>query len=111
MVEVPLNTAYMGSFLEHQVGVSAPRVAVIDPSFAQRFVDSADACRAIERFYVLGDDPTAAIGLLRDAGWEAQPFAVLLDGDAAAATFPAVTPRDLGAIFFTCGTTGPSARA
>lgn len=108
MVEVPLNTAYSGSFLEHQVSLAAPRAAVVDAMFADRFVASADACRSIERFYVVGEEVDKACAALREAGWVAEPWDALLAGDPGATTFPTVTPRDLGAIFFTSGTTGPS---
>ena len=37
MVEVPINTAYSGSFLEHQVRTTRPRIAVVEAEFAERF--------------------------------------------------------------------------
>jgi carnitine-CoA ligase len=106
MVEVPLNTAYRGSFLEHQVGVAAPRSAVIDASFAERFVESRDVTKVIERFWVVGEGVDAACAVLRAEGWAAEPFADLESVDPGA--LPDPSPRDLAAIFFTSGTTGPS---
>ncbi len=108
MAEVPINTAYVGSFLEHQVRTVAPRVGVIAPEFAERFVGGEGAYASIERFYVLGGgaDTDAAIALLGGAGYGAAPFTELAAG--AAAELPEVRYTDLGAVFFTSGTTGLS---
>ncbi|MEE8601485.1 AMP-binding protein [Euzebya tangerina] len=110
MVEVPLNTAYEGSFLEHQVGTAAPTVAVVDAPFADRFVASRSACQSITTFFVVGEHPNAACSTLADAGWEARPWDSLTTAgvEPAAPTLPDVGPTDLAAIFFTSGTTGPS---
>ena len=110
MVEVPINTAYRGAFLEHQVGTVAPRVALIDAEHAERFVESRDACSAIERFYVLGDDAEVAQAreLLADHGWPSEPFAALLAPAGGPTGLPDVAASDLAAVFFTSGTTGLS---
>jgi carnitine-CoA ligase len=110
MIEVPINTAYRGSFLEHQVRVAAPRVAVVDATFADRFVESAEVCRVIQRFWVVGDtaeDIDAACERLAAAGWHAEPWPALI-ASTPRSDFPAVTPRDPVGILFTSGTTGPS---
>lgn len=106
MVEVPLNSGYRGRFLEHQVRVAAPRQAIVDAEFAERFAESAEHVGSIERFWLVGDDVEAARALLAARGWAAEPFAALLEGPAGPGVDP--SPRDLGAIFFTSGTTGPS---
>lgn len=106
MVEVPINTAYRGQFLEHQASTVRPKLAVIDGSYAERFAESKSACQAIERFWVAGPDADAGIAVLHEAGWEAEPW------DALEASEPVdpveVSPRDLASVFFTSGTTGPS---
>ncbi|MEA2445417.1 MAG: carnitine-CoA ligase [Thermoleophilales bacterium] len=108
MAEVPLNTAYEGTFLEHQVRTTRPRVVVVDPALAPRFLDGGDAYASIERFYVLpGERRDEAIALVRASGRAADPFDVLKEtapGDG----LPEVDYRDLAAIFFTSGTTGLS---
>ncbi len=111
MAEVPINTGYSGTFLEHQVRTTEPRVAVVDAQFAERFVADGDrsAFASIERFYVLGDDAaavSAAIETLGTGGWTAEPWDVLLASDKA--ELPNVRAHDLACILFTSGTTGLS---
>jgi crotonobetaine/carnitine-CoA ligase len=107
LVEVPVNTAYEYDFLAHQVRTSQPSAAVIDDGYAQRFVDIAGDCAGIRKFWVIDNgELDAALKVLRSAGWAAEPFDDLLvrrDVE-----LPEVNGRDLGAIFFTSGTTGPS---
>lgn len=107
LVEVPINTAYEHDFLAHQVRTVESRVAVIDDVHAQKFVDVRDAAEHIERFYVIDTGSAAeATETLRAAGWPVSAWDVLEEGGSA--QLPAVTPRDLAAVFFTSGTTGPS---
>ena len=108
MAEVPINTAYRGTFLEHQVRTTAPRFAVIDAEFAERFAESAAACATIERFYLVGDGErqARATETLTAAGWTVEPFAALEDAEPR--PLPEVRAQDLGAVFFTSGTTGLS---
>jgi crotonobetaine/carnitine-CoA ligase len=111
MVEVPINTAYEGSFLEHQVRTAGPRVAVVDPPRAERFADPHEAFAGIERFHVLGAgaEQEAALAALRAPGRDARPWQELtgpLPGDAP--ELPEVRAQDLACILFTSGTTGLS---
>lgn len=112
MAEVPINTAYEGSFLEHQVRTTRPRVAVVAACFAERFAGGGEPYESIERFYVLGAgaELERALSTLRDAGWEASGWPVLLErgGDRDAVALPEVTARDLACVLFTSGTTGLS---
>ncbi|GAA2448922.1 ATP-dependent acyl-CoA ligase [Actinomadura vinacea] len=107
LVEVPVNTAYEHDFLAHQVRTVRARLAVIDDVHAERFTAVAEAARDIRKFWVIDTGRQAeAIELLTAAGWEAAPWDDLLARGTA--TLPEVTPRDLAAVFFTSGTTGPS---
>jgi crotonobetaine/carnitine-CoA ligase len=107
MAEVPLNTAYAGPFLEHQIRTTTPRAVVLTAEFADRFLDGCDAYSSIEWFYLLdeaGDGPTAA--RIREAGFQVDGFDRLLSADRV--DLPVVDYRDLAGIFFTSGTTGLS---
>ena len=108
LVEVPINTAYRGSFLAHQVRTTEPVLAVIAPEFVERIVDVEDAAASIRHYFVVGDDAAVAAGIaeLAAAGYEASPWTSLLT--AAKAELPDVEARELGSIFFTSGTTGLS---
>lgn len=110
LVEVPINTAYRGSFLEHQIRSTAPRLAVVHASHAQVFADSASAMGGIECFFLIGpiEQRQEARNVLAAAGFRSAPFEALLDADREDVSLPAVRPRDLAAIFFTSGTTGLS---
>ena len=108
LVEVPINTAYRGSFLAHQVRTTEPVLAVIAPEFVERIVDIPDAMTSIRHYFVVGDDAVvaAAISQLEAAGYEASPWASLLAAEKA--ELPDVEARDLASVFFTSGTTGLS---
>ena len=113
MAEVPINTAYRGTFLEHQASTVAPRLALIHPDFAGRFAESAESVRSVERFYLAGGDGdgrAAAAATLREAGFAVSDWEELLgDSPAGAAPgLPRVRHSDLGSVFFTSGTTGLS---
>lgn len=108
LVEVPINTAYEFDFLAHQVRTSKPRWAIVDSTFAHRFLPVKDDCSEIEKFWVIDDgELEQALRTLRQAGWAAEPFEALRTRKERV-SIPEVTSRDLGAIFFTSGTTGPS---
>ncbi|GIH22183.1 ATP-dependent acyl-CoA ligase [Acrocarpospora phusangensis] len=123
LVEVPINTAYEGDFLAHQVRTVHARYAVIDDVYAGRFVQIAAASTDIEKFWVIDTGSRdAALETLRSAGWEATPWEDLEAGasgdghdapriaaqDDHPPALPVVRPRDLGSVLFTSGTTGLS---
>jgi carnitine-CoA ligase len=109
MIEVPINTAYSGRFLEHQVKVAGPRIAVIDAAYAERFVASREVCAVIQRFYVLGEaaEVKEACEQLSAHGWTAAPWDHIV-ADTSQTTLPDVRHLDPVGILFTSGTTGPS---
>ena len=112
MAEVPINTAYRGTFLEHQASTVAPRLALIHPDYAARFAESAGAVATVQRFYLAGSDGdgrAAAAAMLREAGFAVSDWEELLAPEPrSAAGLPAVRHSDLGSVFFTSGTTGLS---
>ena len=107
LVEVPVNTAYEGEFLRHQVALVAARWAVIDDAYAERFVALRDELPELAGFWVIDngglDD---ALARLRAAGWAAQPWDDLLAAERL--RLPEPEPRSLASVFYTSGTTGPS---
>jgi acyl-CoA synthetase (AMP-forming)/AMP-acid ligase II len=106
-VEVPINTAYEGEFLRHQIVTVEPRWAVIDDVFAERFAAIEPSARQIEKFWVIDTGSAeAAIGLLRANGFDASRWDELLQ--ATPRSWPDPDPTSLASIFFTSGTTGPS---
>jgi carnitine-CoA ligase len=109
LVEVPINTNYEGEFLRHQLDVAQARFAVIDDVMAERWVAVAEHAQGIERFWVIDSGAgirDKAIELLREHGWVAATWEELEAAEPR--ELPLVSPQDLGAIFYTSGTTGPS---
>jgi carnitine-CoA ligase len=88
-VEIPINTAYHGDVLRHQLVASAPTVCVTDPAYTARVRE-------------LG-----LPGLRHVVRGEAE-FAALLAGPDAGRTGHAVRHDATTGIIFTSGTTGPS---
>jgi crotonobetaine/carnitine-CoA ligase len=108
-VEVPVNTAYEGGFLEHQMTTAAPRWAVIDDVQAAKFLPIAESARVIEQFWVIDTGSRdAALTLLREAGWTAEPWEELIRGARPGLEWTTPPPHSQASIFFTSGTTGPS---
>jgi crotonobetaine/carnitine-CoA ligase len=108
-IEVPINSAYEGVFLSHQMVVAAPRWAVIDDVQAAKFLAVADSAKVIEKFWVIDTGSRdAAIDVLRGAGWDASPWDELAQGARPGAEFATPPPHAQASIFFTSGTTGPS---
>ena len=105
LVEVPINTAYRGTFLEHQVRTVAPTAAVITAELAERFAEAAAACGTITTFYLVGE-PGDAPEILQAAGFAVRGFEELRSAEPG--PLPEIRPQDLAAIFFTSGTTGLS---
>jgi crotonobetaine/carnitine-CoA ligase len=109
LVEVPINTNYEGEFLRHQLNVAEARYAVVDDVLVERWVAVAEHARGINRFWVIDTGAgirDKALALLREHGWEAEAWEQL--ETVPKRSLPTPRPQDLGAIFYTSGTTGPS---
>jgi crotonobetaine/carnitine-CoA ligase len=109
LVEVPINTNYEGEFLRHQLQIAQARFAVIDDVYAERWAAIAEQARGVERFWVIDTGAgirDKAVALLRENGWQASAWDDLCV--AGRVDLPRPRPQDLGAIFYTSGTTGPS---
>ncbi|WP_110207547.1 AMP-binding protein [Nocardioides daejeonensis] len=108
LVEAPVNTAYEGEFLRHQVQLVDARWVIVDDDLADRFVALREQLSGIEAFWVIDSsgDGEAAAERLRAAGWQAAAWDALRQ--ATPYRGPEPDARDLTAVFFTSGTTGLS---
>jgi crotonobetaine/carnitine-CoA ligase len=102
-VEVSVNNAYKGYFLEHLVNNSGGRLMVV----AQEFLDVLHASErqlpALDTLVVYGQDaPRPPFARLRLLPWE------VLDVPCETAPEVPLSPHHLCAIMYTSGTTGPS---
>ena len=109
LAEVPINTAYKGAFLRHQVLTTLPSLAVVESEFVSRFIEIRDDIESIKRFYITGKSESVATACqqLQELGFDATAWGSLSE-QTAAGDLPEVNARDLGSIFFTSGTTGLS---
>jgi crotonobetaine/carnitine-CoA ligase len=70
LVEAPINTAYEGEFLRHQVELVQARWAVVDSDLVDRFVAIRDRIPLVEGFWVIDQGgQVEAVARLRAAGW------------------------------------------
>jgi crotonobetaine/carnitine-CoA ligase len=104
-VQVPINTAYKGDFLRHQLADSGAKVFVVQGDFASRAAE------------VVGDDTTPELRHCitvdpPDAVIDARPVITWPDALAAGSDDPitgvTVGPADLACLIYTAGTTGAS---
>ena len=98
---VPINRAYRGEFLRHQVADADAKIAICDGEYLERFVEIADALPQLElilcrqpvshprcRFTILPFDD--------HRGADGAPMPIVVE------------PADLTCLIYTSGTTGPS---
>jgi len=105
-VLVPINTAYRGAFLEHVIRNSAARVFLIDREYLPVLQASEGMVPKIDTVVLL-DVSRQGGAPPRFSRLRAVPFDALLDHPPTPVDVD-VTYRDVGAIMYTSGTTGPS---
>jgi len=98
---VPINTAYRGEFLRHQVADTEARLVICDDHYLERFVHIADQLSDVQLILTRGGAKDAGCSItikpLNDyRGNDDDPLPL------------AVEPADLAALIYTSGTTGPS---
>lgn len=103
-VAVPVNTAYKGQYLRHQLHDSGASVLIVQRSLADRAVAVADQLPDLQHVVVVDDGHGEA-----DLRWpvHATTWEALLAGDSARPDVD-IRPSDLGTFVYTGGTTGPS---
>ncbi len=108
-IAVPINTAYKGQYLRHQLGDSGARVVVVQRTLADRVAAVIDDLPDLEHVIVVDDreEPGAGQAVAPTAKVTVHEWDEVLQVDA---TTPTVTvrPSDLATFIYTGGTTGPS---
>jgi len=103
-IAVPINTAYKGEYLRHQLADSGSRVLIVAADLVDRASAIAGSIDGLEHVVVAGDQrPEPVPGVATHAWYDL----VQQSGDG---TDPAIdiAPGDLGTFIYTGGTTGPS---
>jgi len=103
-IQVPINTAYKGEFLRHQLADSASRVVVVQGDFASRLSAIADTgLPDLSACIVVGVPDEPVIGITHH-DWDG----VLASAPDAPVPDAGVGPGDMACFIYTAGTTGPS---
>ncbi|HEV3354217.1 MAG TPA: AMP-binding protein [Acidimicrobiales bacterium] len=100
-VAVPVNTAYKGEYLRHQLADSGSRVLFVDAEFAPRAAAVVDQVDGLDHVVVTGGDAQPIPGAT------VHRWSDLLGADDKAPSVD-IRPSDLGTFVYTGGTTGLS---
>jgi len=101
-VEVPINTAYKGTFLSHIINDCGARLLVAEERYCERIAAIADDLIHLETVVVRGGNGDALAG----TRFRTVPFEELLSGSPGSPVH--LQPQDLMALMYTSGTTGVS---
>ena len=106
-IEVPINTAYKGDFLQHQVNISGATTLIADIGLIDSVIDSIAQLPKIDRVVFWSRCAEAQLDVPKLDRVRVSAFATL-DSDNESNPGVRVRPQDIAAIIFTSGTTGPS---
>ncbi len=98
---VPINTAYRGEFLRHQITDFGAGLAICDPHYLDRLVELVDDLPELARVLYRGDGPYPACRLT------IEPLDAYRGSDGSMLEI-VVEPADLACLIYTSGTTGVS---
>ena len=100
-IAVPINTAYKGEYLRHQLADSGSKVVVVASEFFDRLEAVASTVESLQHVVVIADSAPSL------AGTPTSRWADMLSSDP---VLPAIStrPSDLGTFIYTGGTTGLS---
>lgn len=101
-VSVPVNTAYKGEFLRHQIADSGATLVIAEQDYAERVAAVACGLPEIKTLIYRGEQPAVEI-----EQWNVHSWASLHSDDCSDPAVP-VAPGDLAMLIYTGGTTGPS---
>jgi len=104
VIQVPVNTAYRGSILRHLVNDSSAATMILAPEFLDRLEEIAGEIPAVKRFMLAGE---ARVPERLAAGREVLALERLYV-EPRGKLPPGPSERDLIAVMYTSGTTGPS---
>ncbi|MEU9370596.1 AMP-binding protein [Streptomyces avermitilis] len=104
LVEVPINIAYKGPFLDHALGSTGVRVLVTDAALLELVADLPDIPPTLETVVLVGPDRPGRV----PPGVMVRTWSDLLAAGGTATELPHVAPCDPVAIMLTSGTTGRS---
>jgi crotonobetaine/carnitine-CoA ligase len=110
-VAVPINTAYKGKYLRHQLHDSGSRVLIVEASLVERAAPVVSRVDGLDHVIVVGSahHPVVVVGGAPEplAGATVHGWDDLLAG-ASPPPPPTVRPSSLATFVYTGGTTGPS---
>ena len=100
-VIVPINTAFKGEFLRHQISDARARVIIMESHYVDRLIGIEESLPEMKTLVTRGEPTVVETRLARGS------FESLFTNDE---THPAVEikPGDLATLLYTSGTTGPS---
>lgn len=101
-VSVPINTAYKGEYLRHQLSDSAATVVIAESDYAERTAEIADGLSEMTTLVYRGDKPALTGFKQQLLSWEE------LQSNDSTDPMVDVAPGDLAMLIYTGGTTGPS---
>lgn len=106
-IEAPINTAYRGSFLEHQVNICGAETIIVADEYLERVEESIARMPALKRIIVWTRDGKLADPLPKIGNCEVLDYASVFS-DRTVNPEDVVQPHEMAAILFTSGTTGLS---
>jgi carnitine-CoA ligase len=103
-IAVPVNTAYRGEFLRHQVADAAAAVVIAEPDYADRVLSVSDGLPDLRAVVRRADGPAT------DSGGRVATLGLdeLLEAANDELRAPVARPKDVAMLIYTAGTTGPS---
>ncbi len=106
-ISVPVNTAYKGRYLAHQLHDSGSAILIVQANLFDRYLKIAEELTDLRHVYVVGEDAGDLVAAGAPGPAALHVWDELLASNPADA-LPVVKPSDLATFVYTGGTTGPS---